>query len=147
MSMHIEQLNAITSERLAVIDIDAPLHVAALALSNPAVGLTVVSDRSGRAMGVLSKSDLIRHLARTDAKDVSVATLMSRDIVSCRPGDEVHAVWETMVARGLQNIPILGQEAEPLGILAVGDAMKVLFEQEELEERMLANYVAGIGYR
>jgi CBS domain-containing protein len=145
--MLIRQLKAKTSERLAVIDIDAALHVAALALSNPGIGLTIVADQSGRAMGVLSKSDLIRHLAQREATDICVVTLMNRDIVSCHPDDEVHLVWKTMVARGLQNMPVLGAEAEPLGILAIGDAMKALFEQEQLEEHMLADYVAGIGYR
>ena len=145
--MQIEQLKAITSDRLAVIDVDATLQVAALALAKPGTGLTVVSDQSGRAMGVLSKSDLIRHLAQTEPADAPVTTLMSRDIVYCHGHDEVHAVWEIMVARGLQNVPVLNAEAEPLGILAIGDAMKLLFEQEKLEEHMLADYVAGIGYR
>jgi len=145
--MYIEQLKAVTQGRLAVIDVDATLQVAAFALSNPGTGLAIVSDPSGRAMGVLSKSDLIRHLAQTDPTGTSVAALMSRDIVSCRPNDEVHLVWETMVARGLQNMPVLGAEAEPLGILAIGDVIRVLFEQEEFEEHMLENYVAGIGYR
>lgn len=145
--MQIEQLTPITLDRLVVIDVDATLQVAALALSNPGKGLTIVSDLSGQAVGVLSKSDIIRHLAQREAADASIAALMSRDIVSCHPDDEVQAVWTTMSARGLQNIPVLSTDAEPLGILAIGDVMKVLFEQEELEEHMLANYVAGIGYR
>ncbi|TJW72072.1 MAG: CBS domain-containing protein, partial [Mesorhizobium sp.] len=73
--------------------------------------------------------------------------LMSRSIVSCSPQDDVHEVWQIMTALNLQNIPVIADGARPLGILDVRDAMKALFEQEEMQERMLFNYVAGVGYR
>ncbi len=52
-----------------------------------------------------------------------------------------------MTARSLQNIPVIDAGARPLGILDIRDAMKALFEQEEMQERMLFNYVTGVGYR
>lgn len=145
--MRIERLGSTTSSRLTVIDIDAPLQAAAASLSNPDIGLVVVSDGDGKATGVLSKSDLIRHIISGDAKDVPVASLMSAQIISCAPEDELQTAWETMVARRLQNMPVLGADRKPVGILDIRDAMKVLFEQEELQEHMLADYIAGIGYR
>jgi len=77
----------------------------------------------------------------------TVATLMSRPIVYCTPDDEVHSVWQTMVAHGLQNVPVLGVDRKPLRVLDVRDAMKALFEQEEFQDRLLTNYIAGIGYQ
>ena len=73
--------------------------------------------------------------------------LMSRHVVSCGPNDDVHTVWQTMAARNLQNVPVLGDDGRPLGILDIRDAMKALFEQEEMQEQLLANYIAGIGYQ
>ena len=52
-----------------------------------------------------------------------------------------------MAAERLQNVPVLGLDRKPLGILDIRDALKALFEQEEFEEHMLANYIAGIGYQ
>lgn len=46
----------------------------------------------------------------------------------------------------VQNMPVLDADARPLGVLDIRDALKVLFEQEQLQEHMLANYIAGIGY-
>ncbi|WFU01958.1 CBS domain-containing protein [Rhizobium sp. CB3171] len=135
-----------TSARLMVIDINATLETAALSLSNPGIGLAVVSGENGKATGVLSKSDLIRHLMDREP-DASVVTLMSRNIVSCDPDDELLAAWQIMVAQRLQNMPVLGADSKPLGILDIRDAMKVLFEQEQLQEHMLADYIAGLGYR
>jgi CBS domain-containing protein len=143
--MRIEQLHPITSTRLRVINTEATLQVAALSLSNPGIGLVIVCNGNGRAAGVLSKSDLIRHLAHREPAEPS--TLMSREIISCDPDDDVHDVWRTMVARGLQNVPVLAADSKPSGVLDIRDAMKALFEQEEFQERMLTNYIAGIGYR
>ena len=71
---------------------------------------------------------------------------MSRNIIACAPDDEVYAVWQTMAQQRLQNVPILAMDSTPLGILDVRDAMKALFEQEQYQERMLSDYVAGLGY-
>jgi predicted transcriptional regulator len=72
---------------------------------------------------------------------------MSRKIISCDPADELQAAWQTMVDRRLQNMPVLGADLKPLGVLDIRDAMKVLYEQEQLQEHMLADYIAGIGYQ
>ncbi len=44
-------------------------------------------------------------------------------------------------------MPVLGPTAIPLGILDIRDAMKALFEQEERQEQLLADYIAGVGYQ
>ena len=145
--MRIDRLHSVTSTRLMVIDADATLQSAALALSSPGIGLVVVCQGGGEAVGVLSKSDLVRHLANAGSADAPAAALMSRSIVACCPGDDVHSVWQTMSARGLQNLPVLGSDAIPLGILDIRDALKALLEEEEFEEHQLVNYIAGVGYR
>ncbi|MER9328591.1 CBS domain-containing protein [Mesorhizobium sp. M0488] len=145
--MRIDSLHPITSARLSVIDVDAPLRGAALSLSKPATGLVVVCHGNGEVAGVLSKSDIIRHLANSGPTEAPVVTLMSRSIVSCGPDDDVHSVWQTMAARGLQNVPVLGADQKPIGVLDIRDAMKALFDQEELQEQLLANYIGGIGYQ
>jgi predicted transcriptional regulator len=77
----------------------------------------------------------------------SVAALMSRDVVSCSPDDDLHATCQQMTKRGLQNVPVLDADSTPLGVLDFRDALRTLFEQEEYQERLLINYVAGIGYQ
>jgi hypothetical protein len=52
-----------------------------------------------------------------------------------------------MTARKLQNVPVLGANRKPLGILDIRDAMQALFEYEQFQERVLIDYIAGIGYR
>lgn len=145
--MLVAQLSPMTSVRLTVIGVDTPLHEAAVAFLKPGIGLVVACHGSGEAAGVLSKSDLVRHMATAQADLASVSALMSSPFFSCTPNDDLHSVWETMSARSLQNAPVLDAGAKPVGVLDIRDAMKALFEQEELQEKLLANYVAGIGYQ
>src|SRR5262245_9273185 len=119
--MRIEQLNSVTSARLKVIGTNAAPRTAAFLFSRPGVGLVVVSHENGAAAGVLSKSDLIRHLADPGPADTTVAALMTQPIVFCSPDDDVHSVWQTMTAQSLQNVPVLDAASKPLGILDIRD--------------------------
>ena len=145
--MLVDKLHALTSSRLCVMDINATVQAAALSLSKPDIGLIIVCNASGGAEGVLSKSDLVRHLARPTSSTPPMSALMSRSIIWCSPRDDVHTVWQIMTSRNLQNIPVIDGGPGPVGVLNIRDAMKALFEQEEMQEQMLFNYVTGIGYR
>ena len=145
--MLIDKLHALTSPRLAVIDVNATVQAAALSLSRPGVGLVVVCNGNGGAEGVLSKSDLVRHLVSPASSVPPVSALMSTSIMSCTPQDDLHEVWQTMAANSLQNMPVVDVGVRPTGILDIRDAMKVLFEREEIQEQILSDYVAGVGYR
>jgi hypothetical protein len=52
-----------------------------------------------------------------------------------------------MTERKLQNIPVLGADRMPLGVLDIRDAMKALYDHMQFEEQMLVDYIAGTGYR
>ena len=143
--MRIDQISPITLARLSVIDIDATLESAAIALTHPGIGLLIVSNNAGTATGVLTKTDLIRHISDRN-RPATVGTLMSRNIIACDPADDLQAAWQVMVNNRLQNMPVIGAEAKPLGVLDIRDALKVLFEQERIQEHMLTDYIAGIGY-
>ena len=145
--MRIDNLRPYTSARLTVLDSGATVREAALSLTRPGIGLVIVCDARGRLEGVLSKSDLILHLTGSAAPHGPVSDLMTRSIVSCAPHDDLHDVWQTMAARNLQNIPVIDVGARPLGTLDIRDAMKALFEEEQVQEQMLFNYVVGVGYR
>ncbi|MBS7700159.1 MAG: CBS domain-containing protein [Chelatococcus sp.] len=145
--MLVERLSASTATRLAVIGITADVRCAVQWLSRPGVGLVLVCADDGRLQGVVSKSDLVRHMAGSALTDSPVADLMSRSIVSCAPDDDVRTVWTIMTAGNLQNIPVIDAHARPVGVLEIRDVMNVLYAQEEMQEKMLTNYVAGVGYR
>jgi CBS domain-containing protein len=75
--MPIDNLGAATSARLVEINVDDTPEDCGACLSRPGIGLIVVCGEGGEAGGVLTKSDLVRHLATEGAADEPVAPLMS----------------------------------------------------------------------
>jgi len=145
--MRISTLHAACSARLAVINLGDTLRMAAISLSRPGIGLVTVCSDTGAAAGVLTKSDLVRHLSRAGMGDAPVAQLMTCAVISCVPDDDVRSTWRMMRARKLQNLPVLGADRKPLGTLDIRDAMQALLEYEQIQEHLLIDYIDGIGYR
>ena len=75
--MVIDRLGSTTSARLVAITAAETIQAAAVALSDPNIGLLVVCDEAGRAVGVLSKSDLVRHLADAGPAGAPLAPAMT----------------------------------------------------------------------
>ena len=145
--MIVAELSSSISPRLAAIATTTTVRTAANALSQLDLGMLVVCNEGGPVVGVVSKSDLVRHMARDGAAFAGITSVMTRDVVTCSMRDDLQAAWTKMVDRSLQNLPVLNDEGRPIGVLDIRDALRALLDQEGQEERQLINYVAGIGYR
>jgi CBS domain-containing protein len=145
--MVIKGLHVATAARMRVIAADASVRSAAAAFADYQVGLLVVCAEGGKTLGVVSKSDLVRHLATGGAGHTRVAPVMSRTVVACSPEDDLYSTWQMMAARRLQNMPVLGGSDAPLGVLDIRDALAALLDEERYQEKLLTNYIAGVGYR
>ena len=145
--MIVKDLSEAISPRLAAVATTATVGVAAGALCRLDVGMLVVCNDGGPVVGVVSKSDLVRHLADGGTATATLGSVMTTDVVTCSMRDDLQDVWKKMVDRRLQNIPVLNDQARPIGVLDIRDALRVLLQEEEYEEQLLVNYVSGIGYR
>ena len=145
--MIINGLNPATATRMRVIAAGASIRSAALAFAEHQIGLLVVCGEDGRAVGVISKSDLVGHLAAGGAGQTTVSPVMSQPIVSCAAHDDLYSTWQMMRARGLQNMPVLDDADRPVGVLDIRDALAALLDEEQYQEQVLVNYISGVGYR
>ncbi len=145
--MFVKELKQAAAARLRVVAGSASVRSAALAFADRQVGLLVVCGDDDRAIGVVSKSDLVRHMASGGGRRSIISTMMSRPIVACTPDDDLYSAWRLMKARELQNMPVLGARGRPLGVLDIRDAGGALLEAERYQEQLLADYISGIGYQ
>lgn len=136
-------------KRLVVAGEDSTVVASASLLSRPHVNLVVVCDRAGAVSGVLSKTDIVRHISHCHghACTLSVAQVMTRSVVACRIDDWLHDVWSVMKRRGVQCLPVIGADREPLGVLYARDALQALLTEVQNEEELLRDYVMSVGYR
>ena len=147
--MRVERVLPAASQRLITIGDDASLTDAAKLLREPDSDLVVVCNGDKRMVGVITKTDIVRQVGqRRESKSTTAAsTVMTRTVVSCRPGDLLHDMWTIMKDRRLKNVPILDQNSRPIGVLNARDLLEALLKEVEHEETLLGPVagVVGIG--
>jgi CBS domain-containing protein len=136
-------------KRLAVLSREALVPDAAKILAHPDTPLVVVCDRKGIAVGVMSRTDIIKLLAYagTGVFDTNAGTIMTKSIVSCHVDQPLQQVWTIMNARFLRCTPVLDNEGRPQGVVHARDIARALLDEETHEEELLRDYVLGIGYQ
>jgi CBS domain-containing protein len=147
--IRVEKIVPVARERLITVRDDAPLVEAAKFLDGGHINLVVVCDKAGAMVGIVTRTDVVRQMALCQGCGctAAAATVMTRDVIYCRPGDLLHDVWSIMKERKLLHVPIIGDDFRPLGVINARDVLLVLLEASEYEEGLLRDYVMGIGYR
>jgi CBS domain-containing protein len=147
--MFIEGMLPTTRDRLAVIRHDAPLKDAARLLARAEINLVVVCNPDATFAGVITKTDVVRHLSHCDGAGSTVAasTVMTSEVTCCRPDDLLDNVWSIMREHHLKHVPVIDVDSRPIGVLYARDALEVLLGKVQHKELLLRDYVMGIGYR
>jgi CBS domain-containing protein len=147
--MRVASILSVARERLVTIQVDALLTEAAQLLCGRHRALLVVCDSKGTMTGVITKTDIVRRVARCHGmlSDVRVADVMTTGVTYCKQGDSLHDVLALMHLRDFVHIPIIDEESRPCGVVNARDALQALLNEVEDEEALLRAYVAGIGYR
>ena len=99
---------------------------AAELLGTAHVNLIVVCNSAGAMVGVVSKTDIVRHISHCHghACAISVSSVMSRNVTSCAPSDFLHEVWSIMKTRIIQCVPVIDAGSKAVGILYARDALQ-----------------------
>jgi CBS domain-containing protein len=135
--------------RLAVLSRQSSVFDAAGILADPNTPLAVVCDSEGIAVGVISRTDVIKLLcrARDDAFLMNADAIMTAPVLSCHRNHALQSVWETLSARGLRCAPVLDDAGRPEGVVHARDLLRALLSEVTSEEILLRDYVMGIGYQ
>jgi CBS domain-containing protein len=123
------------------------IRLAAAAFSDKGIGLLVVCDSDGHMLGVVSKSDLVRHLASAGSAEAPISRVMTEAVATASTEADLQATWQFMMLRRLQNLPVVTAEHRPIGTLDIRDALQALLKAEQQQEEQLVHYISGVGYR
>lgn len=95
--------------------------------------IVVVEGKEGPPVpvGILTDRDIVVELLAEDV-DVHLLTLgevMTFDLITAHEEEDVLSTLKKMKARGVRRIPVVGEQAELVGILAVDDLIELIAEQ------------------
>lgn len=142
--MHVEALLRQKGSFVATIHPDAPLTEALADLADQGVGALVVSVNGRTVDGILSERDIVRELHRLGAPALEgvVGALMSRDVLTCAPGDEIASLMQVMTDRRVRHLPVV-EDGALLGIVSIGDVVKQRVGELEDDRRALHEYITA----
>lgn len=107
------------------------------------IGAMVVSDDGESMIGIVSERDVVRKLRDVDnARDVTVASIMTTDVRVASPDDSFGSLMQVMTDHRVRHVPVL-DDGRLVGVLSIGDAVKYRTDQLEFERDQLNKYVTG----
>lgn len=130
--------------RIISIDTDATVIDAVARLVENNIGSLPVVAADGRLLGIFSERDVLRgyHNRGEGFGMVRVSEVMTREPVTCDFDDDVNDVMGKMSERRIAKVPVLDGE-RLVGIVSVGDVVKVMFERVQSENHHLMTYIHG----
>jgi len=111
-------------------------------LGNNRVGALVISEDGTSIDGILSERDVVAHLAAVGRSglDSTVATVMTRQVQTCVPGDTVEQIMSVMTEGRFRHLPVV-IDGGLAGIVSIGDAVERRVNELETERAQLHDYI------
>lgn len=136
--------NILASKGVKVITVrpDEKIKGAVALLGEHNIGALVVVNASGAPIGIISERDIVREFARRDdVLALSVDAVMTRDLVTGSPHDDLSSVLRTMTDRHFRHLPII-DEGRLAGIVSIGDVVKAQINEYQGEIETLETRIA-----
>lgn len=138
------------SQEVAVLPLTARAAEAAQLLCQQHIQIVIICGSGGQIIGVVTDSDILRAVGHCPGESGAcrgdVASLMTRDVMTCRPGDRLDQLVLTMLQRGLRRIPVVEPDGRLVGLITMREALLYLYEEAKLDGELLREYFLGIGY-
>ncbi len=108
------------------------------------VGALVVSEDGEHVVGIISERDVVRGLAEHGAEllDMRVADLMTKNVKTCSPEDDLKHVMTEMTRSRIRHLPVT-EDGRMCGIVSIGDVVKTRLDELETETSALRDYIVG----
>ncbi len=123
---------------------DAPVIDAIRLMAQKQVGALVVLDGSALA-GMLSERDYARKivLEGRSSKDTPVREIMTAEVVTIGLEHTVQGCMQMVTERRIRHLPVVDREGAVLGVVSIGDLVKAVIEDQQLELDQLQRYIAS----
>ncbi|MFL6592045.1 MAG: CBS domain-containing protein [Luteimonas sp.] len=122
---------------------DAPVLDAIKLMADKRIGALLVME-AGTLVGVVSERDYARKvvLQGRSSKDTPVRDIMTAQVVSVGLQHSVDHCMQVMTERRIRHLPVLDGDAV-LGVVSIGDLVKAVIEDQQLELDQLQRYIAS----
>ena len=140
--MRIDEVVRRKGHEVVTIRSDATVGELIELLEKHRIGAVVVSDGEGRVDGIVSERDLVRLVREDGAGARKVVEVMTREVFTCGPKDELETIAATMTAQRVRHLPVV-QDGVLVAIVSIGDVVKNRLDELQTERDQIERYVRG----
>jgi CBS domain-containing protein len=99
-----------------------PIHAAARKMRDANVGFLPVCDESGKVLGAITDRDLVIRLVADDRPaSEPVESVMTREVVSCLPDDDIEGAERLMADRQKSRVLVIDDDQRLVGVISLSD--------------------------
>lgn len=122
---------------------DAPVIDAIRLMAEKRIGAVVVME-AGRLAGILSERDYARKIVLQGRSSATtpVRDIMTADVVTVGLQDNIERCMQIVTERRIRHLPVVDGDAV-LGVVSIGDLVKAVIEDQQLELDQLQRYIAS----
>ena len=122
---------------------DVPVIDAVRLMAEKCIGAVLVIE-DARLVGILSERDYARKivLQGRSSSDTAVRDIMTPDVVTVGLDDTVDQCIQVVTHRRIRHLPVV-VGGEVLGVVSIGDLVKAVIEDQQVELDQLQRYIAS----
>ena len=139
----VRQLLEAKAPEVFAIGPDAPVIDAIRLMAEKRIGAVLVM-QAGKLAGILSERDYARKivLQGRSSKDTPVRDIMTAQVISVGLGDSTDHCMQLVTDKRIRHLPVLDGD-NVLGVVSIGDLVKAVIEDQQLELDQLQRYIAS----
>ncbi len=141
--MKVKDILAAKGNRVVTIEKDTKVIDAMLIFSANRIGSLLVVDRNNDILGIIGARDVLMAVVNhpDTIKTITVDTIMTTNLIIGTEDDHVDYILAVMTENRIRHIPIMnGKELK--GMVSIGDVVKALLTEKDVENRYLKDYIA-----
>ena len=122
---------------------DNTVYEAIQAMASKQVGALLVMKRL-TLEGIISERDYAREviLKGRSSTDTRVAEIMTSNVISVPSSESVESSLAVMTKNHIRHLPVV-DENEVMGVLSIGDLVKVIISDQQSTIKELESYIRG----
>jgi len=142
--MIVSEILAAKSRPLVTAKVNTKISEAMDLLLQHKISCLPVIDEHGRLVGIVSDKDIFRlaHTSPGDFMTHSVWDIMTENVMTALPTDDIYQVAALMTRYRFRHVPIMEKD-DVVGLISIGDIVKAQLDSMQDENAYLRKYISG----
>jgi CBS domain-containing protein len=141
--MKVKDILAEKGSRVVTIEKNIKIIDAMAIFSANRIGSLLIVDKDNEIQGIIGARDVLMAVVThpDNFKNMTVDMIMTTNLIIGTEDDHVDYILAIMTENRIRHIPIM-QGKELRGMVSIGDVVKALLKEKDVENRYLKDYIA-----